>query len=470
MGTMAPELNEKVNGGEGVKGALKELLDEMVRGKAALREDSRKFGERERALMERISALGRACVCELLEECSPESQYVSIDGELYRREGEKTRGRYVCSWGEVEMERYTYRHRTTRKTLAPVEMRVGLVEGKMTPAAAKSVGELMQATTSRDAVRISRSFSMLGLSHSSFAVYADALGERWEHIHHEAEEHIITEFDIPENATSLSIAVDRISLPYESPVTRKPGRPRKNAPKKPCEVVCKMVYCGCWTLHDAEGKPLYTARYAREYGELGAMMLEESLRFDLKALLNKNPCLKVVTLADGALEMRYMLDRITAGFPVTCHLVDFWHFVEYLSKALNAVGQSKRLNEFKKRLKTDSNARAFILRRLIAWRAQLDHDCEALNDAIRYIHNRPELMDYAKAKNDNLPIGSGHVEATCKTVVSTRMKRPGARWKERSAQSILHLRSIAQSQRWEAAHAIVVASYQSHVAEIPCAA
>ena len=38
------------------------------------------------------------------------------------------------------------------------------------------------------------------------------------------------------------------------------------------------------------------------------------------------------------------------------------------------------------------------------------------------------------------PIGSGVVEAACKHVVATRMKRPGMRWDEEGAEDLLALR------------------------------
>jgi hypothetical protein len=71
--------------------------------------------------------------------------------------------------------------------------------------------------------------------------------------------------------------------------------------------------------------------------------------------------------------------------------------------------------------------------------------------AIRYFRTRLARMEYAAARAVGLPIGSGNVEATCKSLVSVRMKRPGARWKHTTGDEVLQLRALQLSDRWAAA-------------------
>ena len=50
-------------------------------------------------------------------------------------------------------------------------------------------------------------------------------------------------------------------------------------------------------------------------------------------------------------------------------------------------------------------------------------------EVLGYLRNNRHRMGYAEAKAQNLPIGSGVVEAACKTLVTQRMKRSGMRWR-----------------------------------------
>ena len=57
-------------------------------------------------------------------------------------------------------------------------------------------------------------------------------------------------------------------------------------------------------------------------------------------------------------------------------------------------------------------------------------------------------MTYADFRRRGLPIGSGPVEAACKTLVKTRLCRSGMRWSREGGQRILDLRTYAKSNRW----------------------
>lgn len=71
-------------------------------------------------------------------------------------------------------------------------------------------------------------------------------------------------------------------------------------------------------------------------------------------------------------------------------------------------------------------------------------------------------MDYAGLKARGLPIGSGLVEATCKTLVAQCLKLSGMRWGT-GAQAILTARGWDQSERFHQAWALLAAHNRAEV-------
>ena len=80
-----------------------------------------------------------------------------------------------------------------------------------------------------------------------------------------------------------------------------------------------------------------------------------------------------------------------------------------------------------------------------------------------YLTNNADRMNYAAARAAGLNIGSGTVEATCKSLVQVRMCRSGARWRPDTAQALLSLRALALSDRWDSAVALTLAPLRREV-------
>ncbi len=70
---------------------------------------------------------------------------------------------------------------------------------------------------------------------------------------------------------------------------------------------------------------------------------------------------------------------------------------------------------------------------------------EALQELLTYLENNEEHMDYPRYRDSGLPIGSGQVQAQCKTLVGGRCKQAGMRnWTYAGAEALPRLRSAKQ--------------------------
>jgi hypothetical protein len=232
-----------------------------------------------------------------------------------------------------------------------------------------------------------------------------------------------------------------------------------------------MAYCATVTLHDRGGKALHTIRYGRMPPTPGSVesfthrqvkRLMEGLQRDVAALRAQRPDLPVVLLADGAPELwnlfeEYLNERTLGVAPRS--LIDAWHALEYVSAACRLLEKHEwawpgSFRRMKRWLLEEEHGVERVLRALERGgleRVQDENGRRPVGDAIRYLSARKDLMRYAQADQHGFPIGSGAVEATCKSLVSQRMKRSGCRWKPRTGDEVLQLRALQLSDRWELA-------------------
>jgi hypothetical protein len=68
---------------------------------------------------------------------------------------------------------------------------------------------------------------------------------------------------------------------------------------------------------------------------------------------------------------------------------------------------------------------------------------------MRFFQNNAERMRYADFRRAGLFIGSGVVEAGCKTIIGLRLKQSGMQWTVQGANTIIALRCLDLSGQWE---------------------
>ena len=161
--------------------------------------------------------------------------------------------------GSVSIERSLYRQSGQRggepggKVVDPVSLRVGVVGDGWLPRTARTMAHTVQQGTSREAEATAGEFGRLPYSRSSFERVAHLVGALAVADRQDIEDVLIDAYEVPAKVRSISVSLDRVSVPMEEPRPRPVGRPRKGAPKRPVERNFRMAYCGTVTLHDENG-------------------------------------------------------------------------------------------------------------------------------------------------------------------------------------------------------------------------
>ena len=144
-----------------------------------------------------------------------------------------------------------------------------------------------------------------------------------------------------------------------------------------------------------------------------------------------------VALGDGADWLRRLYGE---WFPNAVRIVDFFHAAEYLW----AAAQARHRNDPKAAKRwAEKQCRRLEAGRMDDVLAALRRPgagAEERDKAIRYLSERRGQMRYDEYRSLGLPIGSGRVEAACKTVVGRRMKCTGMRWTVAGANPVLWVR------------------------------
>lgn len=461
-------------------------LAECARAQAAAGEPFA-YAQLEQAFALGAGALQQALHAVVLQALARDEPRLLIDGVLHRR-ALHAQTTFHTLTGPVVVNRWLYRPLDDRgaPVVDPIAAQVAAVDGTWLPTTATAMAFLVQQAPVRDAAQTAHHLGVLPYSPASFHRVTQAVGERYEAHQDAIEDTLIARYEVPAEATGITLSLDRTAGPFEVPRRRGPGRPKgkrkrkgkRRASRGPIARVWKMVYCASLTLHDKDGRALQTLRYGCMPDD-APEAVAAALLADVEALRARRPALLVGVICDGAPEMWNLLDGAVAqaGLAESVRrLVDLWHLLGYVGKALRVrydeARASSELARWKLRLLNQSGAARKLLEELQSWEATA-HAARVggehpVADAVTYLANQiaADRVDYAAARRAGQPVGSGNVEATCKSLVGLRFKRPGARWKPQSGGHVLRLRAVALSRRWDAAMELLHSSTQHEIKRV----
>lgn len=150
---------------------------------------------------------------------------------------------------------------------------------------------------------------------------------------------------------------------------------------------------------------------------------------------------KAVVIADGAI---WIWNLVRIHFPGAIEIVDLYHAREHLWKLgaklfpVDEVGRKRWVTRFQNKLDNGNINR--LVADLRAFPASNDELRKAINTEADYYEKNAHRMQYPEFRRQGLFVGSGVIEAGCKTVIGSRLKMSGMFWTVTGANAILALR------------------------------
>jgi hypothetical protein len=256
----------------------------------------------------------------------------------------------------------------------------------------------------------------------------------------------VPEDDADENIPILYVALDGTGAPMrKSELTGVRGKGQDGRART------REVKLGCvftQTTRDEEGNPVrdpdtttYTGAIEASV-DFGHRLHAEAVRRGLKRAQ------KTVVLSDGA---EYNHAIVAEHFADAVHIIDFYHAAEHLSDFIKentrhccqgafhqecyGLLEQGAIDQLMERMRQG-------LPRSGKWRTQ------GLK-RINYFAQRKQQMRYGEFREQGWFIGSGVIEAGCKTLIGKRLKQSGMFWSIKGANAIIAARCCLYSGRFE---------------------
>jgi hypothetical protein len=370
-----------------------------------------------------------------------------IDAAYQPKPGQQRKGRQSvgvdCIFGAFTLERDYYYHAGKKLGHHPADAALGL-EGSCTPALARLIclegADENSYQKAEDHLRETGGIQVSARQVQRLVQQVGAAAQQWQQ----------REGRLPEPqsqaAPVMYVSADATGVPMrKKELVGRAGKQPDGSAKT------RMAYLGCvFTQHqtDEEGHPIrddQSTTYVSSFSsidEFGPQLRQEAIRRGLALAM------QVVLLIDGANALANM-GRLC--FPKVIQIVDFYHALEHAGRVWVALLGSKEHPEYKARL--GRWAKQLLKDRLEKLIAAVRLECagrscaEAVEKELGYFVNNVERMRYGTFRRQGFFIGSGVVEAGCKTIIGARCKQSGMFWSRPGAGNVLALRCIGSSRR-----------------------
>lgn len=417
-------------------------------------------------LHQSMQAVERELLAEDLQRADVDAEAIVVHGTTLRRalRSEQT---YMTAAGPVSVMRTLYKDRSdpAERAVVPMELRAGIVAGFWTPNAANQAAWIVAQMTPKTGEDLLRRMGNMAPSKSTLDRLPKELAERVNDDRAGFEAELRDAMIVPERATTVMVSLDGVLAPMnDGGAVEKKAKTAARGQIAKGPAGYREVGCATLSFYDEDGDCLAAVRMAR-MPEPHKASLKKSLLAELKCALDQRPDLTIVKAADGAIDnWTFLHEEVPDGVEV----VDFFHAAEHLHDAIAAaygvatVETQRRFADLRHVLLEDPDGATKVIRALTYLRNKHPGKKDIAKE-LAYFRKRRHLMRYAELRERGLPIGTGVMEAACKTLVTQRMKQSGMRWSPTGGQAILNLRGWVQSERFDHAWAMLAAAYRTEV-------
>jgi hypothetical protein len=417
-------------------------------------------------LKDTVSQIGLDAIKQFLESYEVTDNEIIVNGETHRFKYVSTRN-FLTPFGTIDVDRKVFQHDRGGKAVIPLDRKWGMEREYATLDVREAVLYSTAHNTPEETVKILRKFALYDIHPTTIKRITDKTGTFFEEHKESMKSEIFEKEEQPSDFQVVVASMDGVNVLLNEK-GKKPGRPKEkpyNDEKDVEGYAYKNAMCGSISFYirgdgTKENKPERVGkRYVSKMPEEKAITFKSDFERELINIheANKNQFTEYVMLCDGALSIWSYVEN-NPLYKNYKFLVDFYHATEHLSKAAEAIfgksnAQGKQYyKKWHKRLQNENGAANSIYRSLVNYRNTYqysDSRLEALDAEITFFKRNKNKMNYAEFLSSGLPIGSGPVEAACKSIVRQRMCRSGQRWSRKKADNVLQLRTLVKSDRWE---------------------
>jgi len=402
-----------------------------------------------------------------LADAETDAETIEMDGVTYRFKLESEK-EFLTPGGMLKLVRRVFQPDAGGKCYVPLDAAWGMDDQFATVEVRDAALYAVALGTSQEAETLLAKCALFKPSATAIKRMAKQMGQWLEEQEDEVLTEIRAEEPILEGARVLCASMDGVNVLLSEPgkkMGRPNERPHEGESREHVSPTCyKNAMVGSVSFYGEvpEGKTSpnrLVSRYAARMPEDRAPTLKAKFERELQQAESRlGDDVVRIALCDGARGLWTYLDD-NPQYDGYEKLVDYHHTTEHLSRAAEAVfGKGSRkaqdwYDKYCSKLKSEDSGAGRVLRSLDYYErtAKLSKSRrEALATERTFFTRNEHRMDYARFRRNGWPIGSGPVEAACKSVVKTRLCRSGMRWSRFGGQHILSLRTYVKSNRWDA--------------------